>query len=338
MHRIDDPSASPALPTPLQQGTPGYFTDGSPTIGEEATIVRADWANAVQEEICYVIEQSGLILLKTDRTQLLQAIARLTRLRLTAPITFYVSPSGNDANNGLTTGTAWASITHAYNYIRDRIDLNGFQATVQLADGIYSSGVCSFPCVGPAVKIQGNLADASKVVVNGVGVPAILTEAGAQIQCFNFTVTATGPAGDYGAVGAGLFAGAACGIVFENMRFGACSLAHIFSNPSGVITVGRVGVLYDIVGAAPTHLYSSGGFCGIADAHISIAGVPSFTSGFAYIGQAGLVHGWNCTFTGTATGPRYNVWGNGIIQTNAAGPNYFPGNSAGVASTGGQYL
>jgi hypothetical protein len=29
---------------------------------------------------------------------------------------------------------------------------------------------------------------------------------------------------------------------------------------------------------------------------------------------------------------------NGVIYTNAAGPNFFPGSTAGAVSTGGQYL
>lgn len=338
MHRIDDPSAVNAIPTPLQPGTPGYFTDGSPTIGEDATIVRADWANAVQEELANVIEQAGLTLSKTDRTQLLQAIARLTRLRLTAPITFYVSPAGDDTNDGLTQGTAWASITHAYNYIRDRVDLNGFQATIQLADGTYSSAYCQFACVGPAPLILGNTADASRVTVNGVGVPAIAAGTGAIIQCHNFTVTASGTGGDYGAVGAGLLGNSGGIIYHESMNFGACSTGHIMAAPGGSVGPIRTGVLWNIVGAAPSHLLSWGGDVGCADAVISISGTPNFSGGFCNIQNSGRTEAWNCQFTGSATGPRYSVTGNGIISTGNAGPNYFPGDAAGTFATGGQYL
>ena len=338
MHRIDDPSAVSAIPTPLQPGTPGYFTDGSPTTGEEATIVRADWANAVQEELANVIESAGITLSKTDRTQLLQAIARLTRLRLTAPITFYVSPAGNDANDGLTQGTAWASITHAYNYIRDRIDLNGFQATIQLADGIHASASLGFPCIGPAPIIQGDVADPSRVTVNGVGIPALTVGGGATVVCLDFTVTATGPEGDYGAVGAGLAAGSGGTIIHRNMNFGACTTAHMFASSGGGITVGQTGVLYNILGAAETHLYAAGGFIGIADARISIAGTPNFPFGFAYGSQGGLMHAWGATFTGGASGPRFQVTTNGIINTANAGANYFPGDAAGIQNTQGLYI
>lgn len=81
MHRIDDPTAAPTLPVPVAPGTPGYFTEGSPGSGGfAATIVRADFMNAVQEEIAYVIEHAGLTLTKTNRTQLDQAIRSISGL------------------------------------------------------------------------------------------------------------------------------------------------------------------------------------------------------------------------------------------------------------------
>lgn len=339
MHRIDDPSASPALPTLLQQGTPGFFTDGSPTIGEEATIVRADWANAVQEEISYVIEQAGLVLSKTDRTQLLQAIARLTRLRLTAPITFYVSPSGNDANDGLTTGTAWASITHAYNYIRDRIDLNGFQASIQLADGTHPGASLAYPCVGPAPIIQGNAADPTRVVVNNPNGPAIGAVDGAMVVVTQLTVSAGGPAGDYGAVGSGLLASQGGAIVFRNMNFGVCSLAHIDCRFGGLLTVGAPNQIYTIRGGAMIHVLNYGGYVAIADAAISLGGTPNFSQSFASVAGGGSeLDAWGCQFTGAATGVRYLVSRNASCLVNGAGPNYFPGNQAGTTATGGLYI
>lgn len=76
MYKIDNETAANSLPTPEAVGVNpnSYFTKGDPGSGIPATIVTADWANAIQEEICYVITQAGLTLDKTVRTQLLQAI------------------------------------------------------------------------------------------------------------------------------------------------------------------------------------------------------------------------------------------------------------------------
>lgn len=76
MYRIDNDTAISTLPTPEIVGVnPDYFfTKGNPLLGVPATVVDADWANAVQEEICNVIEGAGLTLDKTSQSQLLAAI------------------------------------------------------------------------------------------------------------------------------------------------------------------------------------------------------------------------------------------------------------------------
>lgn len=76
MHRIDNATATGSLPTPAAVGPNpnSYFTRGNPGSATPATIVDDDWANAIQEEICYAIEQAGTTLDKTVRTQLKTAI------------------------------------------------------------------------------------------------------------------------------------------------------------------------------------------------------------------------------------------------------------------------
>jgi len=51
----------------------GAFTEGDPMIPQEATVVTADWLNAVQTEIVNVVE-SNAVLVKADNTQLLTAL------------------------------------------------------------------------------------------------------------------------------------------------------------------------------------------------------------------------------------------------------------------------
>ncbi len=67
MHRIDTPTATPGQ----------TFTEGSPTLGNPATVVSADWLNAVQQEVCAVVEATGLALVKADNTQLITALRLL---------------------------------------------------------------------------------------------------------------------------------------------------------------------------------------------------------------------------------------------------------------------
>ena len=67
MHRIDTPDATPDH----------RFTEGDPTIPLPATMVSADWLNAVQEELSGVIEGAGLTLDKVRHDQLKAAITKM---------------------------------------------------------------------------------------------------------------------------------------------------------------------------------------------------------------------------------------------------------------------
>jgi hypothetical protein len=80
--RIDDPTAATSLPTPEAAGTGGYFTEGNPSAGTPATLVRASWLNMAQEELVAAVQAAGLTLDKTNRGQLLAAIETIGRGRL----------------------------------------------------------------------------------------------------------------------------------------------------------------------------------------------------------------------------------------------------------------
>src|SRR5471030_2501257 len=71
--------------------------------------------------------------------------SQLGRILLTANATFFVSPTGNDSNNGLTTGTAFLTIQGAINALASGYDLCGFAVTVSVAAGTYAG----FSVVGP---------------------------------------------------------------------------------------------------------------------------------------------------------------------------------------------
>lgn len=77
MYRIDDPSASPTLPTPEAANTEGYWTEGNPATGTPATLERASWFNMIQEELRAIVVAGGLTPSKTTYTQVLQAIQAL---------------------------------------------------------------------------------------------------------------------------------------------------------------------------------------------------------------------------------------------------------------------
>ncbi|ECC2505808.1 hypothetical protein AB7X41_000945 [Salmonella enterica] len=73
MHRIDTPTAQKDK---FGQGKNG-FTNGDPATGRRATDLNSDMWDAVQEEVCTVIEAAGIQLSKGEHTQLYAAIGRL---------------------------------------------------------------------------------------------------------------------------------------------------------------------------------------------------------------------------------------------------------------------
>ncbi|EHB2443121.1 hypothetical protein JYJ56_003366, partial [Salmonella enterica] len=73
MHRIDTPTAQKDK---FGQGKNG-FTNGDPATGRRATGLNSDMWDAVQEEVCTVIEAAGIQLSKGEHTQLHAAIGRL---------------------------------------------------------------------------------------------------------------------------------------------------------------------------------------------------------------------------------------------------------------------
>ncbi|EMD6811810.1 hypothetical protein VRT12_000280 [Citrobacter koseri] len=73
MHRIDTATAQVDKFGPGKNG----FTNGDPATGRRATDLNSDMWDAVQEEICAVIEWSGLALNKEEHDQLYQAIVKI---------------------------------------------------------------------------------------------------------------------------------------------------------------------------------------------------------------------------------------------------------------------
>jgi hypothetical protein len=77
MYQYDDPTCATSLPAPAAPGTPGWFTDGNPSAGEQATILRSDFTNMLMLELLNVVEAAGITPSKTTYNQVLAAIKAL---------------------------------------------------------------------------------------------------------------------------------------------------------------------------------------------------------------------------------------------------------------------
>lgn len=256
------------------------------------------------------------------------------KTRLIANTIFYVSTTGNDSNNGLTSGTAWLTLQNAYNQIQNNYDCSGFVAAIQLADGTYGNGlIASGPISGQtgaaSIIIQGNLSNSSNVIIS-TSTNCIMAQYGAEItvQWLKITTTGVNPNG------VGLNSQNNSTILFNNIVFGSCGFIQMEAGQSSVIASSGP---YSITASSPYHMYANfGGVINTIGAAVTLTGTPAFSSQFA-AAIGGVCQSYSMTFSGSATGTRYNATLNGIINTNGSGASYFPGNAAGTTSTGGQY-
>ena len=95
MHRIDTSTAT----------SDGLFTEGDPLAPTPATVVSADWLNAVQEEIVSTLSAAGIVPDKSDNMQLAAAISALIlaqKIKLTDRVNLTDSATAASATAGKT--------------------------------------------------------------------------------------------------------------------------------------------------------------------------------------------------------------------------------------------
>lgn len=256
------------------------------------------------------------------------------RQRLGADTTFYVATTGSDSNTGLSSGSPWLTLQHAWDTICTQYDLAGFQATIQLADGTYAGQLFAFnaPVGGGSVVINGNPSTPSNVLISVSGSDALIMDgrlAPLNVIFQNFKVTSgTGAcikAQNHGAITLG-----------AGMVFGAAATYHMVSISGGLInpTTG-----YTIAGNAVGHWQGDYGLIELPTGiTITLTGTPAFSQAFAVATDGGYLQiASGITFSGPATGSRYSVTTNGVINTQGSGTSYLPGSTSGTTATGGQY-
>jgi hypothetical protein len=88
MHRIDGPYST----------ADNKFTEGDPVVPIKATVVTDDWLNAVQEELCSVIEDADIPLNKNNNAQLIAALGSLGSSALLTLRRWGIMPWSDDLN------------------------------------------------------------------------------------------------------------------------------------------------------------------------------------------------------------------------------------------------
>lgn len=257
---------------------------------------------------------------------------------LSADRTYYVRTDGSDSNDGLadSSGGAFLTVQKAIDVVSGSIDLAEHNVVIQIGDGTYASSdpVALKDYVGAGtVILQGNLTTPTNVVLDvtaSSGVSAVGVRSGWSISSFqikNNTASAF------------LLNVQATFLKCTNICYHANSTSqiHIYCGFGAVINYS--GALSQIIGGGTAHIFLDGGsqFYQGSTSVTTISGTPAFSTAFAYASLASGLRAGPATYSGSATGKRYQVQLCAVIDAAGSGANYFPGNSEGTTATGGQY-
>jgi hypothetical protein len=255
---------------------------------------------------------------------------------LSANRTYYVRTDGSDSNTGLVDSSAGAFLTIQKAVdVAASLDINAKTVTIQVGDGTYTSPVVLRNVIGFSGQgdliIQGNSGDIDAVTISVTNSACINANCISTIWTIKYIqVIASGS----NAVGISV---SNATVYFQQLVFGACASFHM-----AAINSGKIYILtgYSVAGASPVHMELANGV--IECAGITVTYLANIAYSFAdiYAAQLSYLDAYSITFTlgaYTVTGTRYIVTTNASVFTNGGGANYFPGNSAGSTSTGGQY-
>lgn len=336
MFRVDHSSASASMPAPSQVSTPGYFTEGNEAGGVPATVVTADWANMVQEELLNVVQAGGIEPSKAAFNQLLLAIQALINQgqgSSVAKVEFFAvksPPSGYLKCNGLTIGKPGSGATARANddvfalYSALWLDWSNTILPIQTASGVAAVRGASAQADWDALKrlplpeIRGEVIRAWG---DGRGVDAgrvFGSAQGGQIESHSHSATSSS-AGAHGHSGAADGAGSHS----HSASSGAAgSHSHTaWTDTQGQHTHGITGQLYSDSTYAGLGLEGNGGAMNAPYAAIQSAGAHGHNVGVGSVGDHS--HGVTVVADG---------WHSHSLSINAVGDH---SHTVSVSSSGG---
>ena len=251
---------------------------------------------------------------------------------LSANATYYVSKTGNDSNNGLSPSTAFLTIQHALNVVSSII-IGPFSVDINVGDGTYSEGLLlNGPWLGTGlVTIIGNTTTPTSCIISAVNKPCITLNNASSLVCFGFGFTNSGTAFNQITVQQSSI------FQFNLCDFGSSVAAHLVTfTGATIVNNNRFGSNYSISGGATSHYGGSAGEISVVSlGTITVTGTPTFTRAFCVGTNLNLINAGGNTYSGAATGPRYEASNGGFIQTGGGGANYFPGSTAGTGTNFG---
>jgi hypothetical protein len=252
------------------------------------------------------------------------------REKLTANRTYYVRTDGNNSNDGLSNsaGGAFLTLQKAWDTVLT-LDLGGFAVTISVGSGTFTAGVVmSAPPVGGLVSFAGN---STTISVTSGNCFALLAPARVTLSGFTLQTMTSGQCLYASGAGAKFLLG-------TGMVFGVCAGAHIYVEANAEIASGNG---YTISGSANFHIQANiGAIVQLGNITVTLSGTPAWAAaGILFAGNS-VVSVFNVTFSGSATGKRYDGTANAVLNSYGAGSAsaHFPGNANGTTASGAQQL
>ncbi len=253
--------------------------------------------------------------------------------RQTSQRVFYVRPDGSDRNSGFhdSASGAFGTIQRAIDAaVADDLGTNA--ATIRVAAGNYPGAVTlkSYAGVGP-ISIVGDIASPGNVVISTTSANAITADGVLGVWKLGGIKLQTSVSG----IGVLVSNGSKVSLdgTFE---IGVCAGHHFAVTTGGAL---NVFADYTISGGAPAHMFVlTTGQVVVSAVATTVTGAPDFSMAFACASGLGIINSSAWVVSGSATGTRYLVAMNGVINTAGGGDEFFPGSVAGSVSAGGQYV
>ena len=275
---------------------------------------------------------------------------------LSKNLAFYVDASTGadtlDDGRGLSVSKPFKTIRAAVEYIANNYNLGKYIATVYIGAGIYGEDINlpKYNSTTGYIYLRGIDEDRGQVVINGC------IYAGTSVGVYYFrSVTVRNRAGESSIGSKNFFAVSArpgAELQLYNLGIDLSSAAPSLGDKYGIVAMGGTITIRDL-NEDDIGLNISSGSAAIAQAlrgteggkifmlaDISISGAVGATlalSGLAIFDVQTMTERDNPKFVGYVTGRRYSVNENSIAKTHGRGPDFIPGDSAGLIDTGGQY-
>ncbi len=231
--------------------------------------------------------------------------------------------TGSDSTGDGSVGNPWKTVQFTNDFLVDNID-GGGQAVVINQAGADTDGLAANRGI-PGVN-------AISLVIGG----SIATSASAAIL-----VTGTAR---FDVSGTGTIQGAAFDLAVDKGGYAsirgvtveACSAAKIFAQDNSTLVIAGG---YTDTGNAANHWYvdDTAIISVLSSTTVTLTGTPAYSGSFASAHTGGVINCGSATFSGAATGKRFDVDTAGGISTNNAGPNFLPGDAPGTITPPGWY-